>query len=109
MLLTRLLPPARVRAFLADETGSANRVWFALSILYAVVCATLALRQAFAGEYVLADDVRQHVFWMFRFIDPKFFPNDPIADYFNRSRRQVSPPSIVSLLRLELTRCSQAS
>ena len=40
-----------------------------------------ALRLAFASIY-LADDVREHVFWMFRYMDPGLFPQDPIADYF---------------------------
>ncbi len=51
-------------------------------MLYAAGCAFLALRQAFASEYTLADDVREHVFWMFRYLDPALFPGDPIADYF---------------------------
>ena len=42
-------------------------------MLYALGCAGLALRQAFSSDYVLADDVRQHVFWMFRFLDPTLF------------------------------------
>ena len=64
-------------------------------MLYTFVCAGLALRQAFAYDYVFADDVRQHVFWMFRFIDPKLFPNDPIADYF----QSVAPPGFAALYR----------
>ncbi len=51
-------------------------------MLYAAGCAFLALRQAFASEYTLADDVREHVFWMFRYVDPGLFPHDPMADYF---------------------------
>ena len=30
----------------------------------------------------MQDDARQHVFWMLRFADPRLFPNDLIADYF---------------------------
>lgn len=56
--------------------------WFLVAMLYAAGCAFLALRQAFASEYMLADDVREHVFWMFRYVDPALFPRDPIADYF---------------------------
>jgi hypothetical protein len=62
-------------------------------MLYAALCAGLGLRQAFGSQYVLADDVRQHVFWMFRFIDPKLFPNDPIADYF----QSIAPPGFAAL------------
>ncbi len=70
-----------------------TRFWFGFSMLYALACASLALRQALAGEFVLADDVRQHVFWMFRFLDPKLFPNDPIADYF----QSIAPPGFAAL------------
>lgn len=83
---------------LAKKTSGPTqaRIWFALSMLYAAVCAALALRQAFAAKYVLAADVRQHVFWMFRFLDPKLFPNDPIADYF----QSIAPPGFAALYRL---------
>jgi hypothetical protein len=91
--------PARWRELLGlankATTAAETRFWFACSMLYALVCASLALRQALAGEYVLADDVRQHVFWMFRFLDPKLFPNDPIADYF----QSIGSPGFVALYR----------
>ena len=64
-----------------DQTTAGKR-GFLIAILYALACASFALRQAFASEFTLADDVREHVFWMFRFLDPKLFPNDPSADYF---------------------------
>ena len=82
-----------------SPSATQTRFWFGVSMLYALACASLALRQAFAGEYVLADDVRQHVFWMFRFLDPKLFPNDPIADYF----QSIAPPGFVGLYRLFAT------
>ena len=50
--------------------------------MLAAVCNLLILQQAFGGEYVVQDDVRQHVFWMLRFADPALFPHDLIADYF---------------------------
>ncbi|MEO7166578.1 MAG: hypothetical protein ABI787_05350 [Spartobacteria bacterium] len=77
---------ARLRQLLGaaetEPTARALRPWFALAMLYAVGCAILALRQAFASPYMLADDAREHVFWMFRFINPGFFPQDSMADYF---------------------------
>jgi hypothetical protein len=76
----------RLRQFLGlaegELTGVESRPWFAFALLYATGCAVLALRLAFASEYLLADDVREHVFWMFRFVDHRLFPQDPIADYF---------------------------
>jgi hypothetical protein len=79
-------PSARRRQLLnyAEVQPSGQRAWpfFALTMLYAASCAFLALRQAFASSYMLADDAREHVFWMFRFVDPGIFPHDVIADYF---------------------------
>jgi hypothetical protein len=93
----------RFRRVLGLEEGfpsaAQTRFWFAVSMLYALTCASLALRQAFSHGYVLADDVRQHVFWMFRFLDPKLFPNDPIADYF----QSIAPPGFAALYRFFAT------
>ena len=65
-------------------------------MLYPLICGGLALRQAFAHAYVFADDVRQHLLWMFRLIDPKLFPDDPIVDYF----QSIAPPGFAALYRL---------
>src|SRR6266481_8646099 len=58
------------------------RLWFVASLIYALACAGLGLRQAFAAEYVVQDDARQHVTWLLRLTDPGLFPRDLIADYF---------------------------
>ena len=88
---------ARVRQSLSstedEPTEREMWPWFTLAMLYAAGCAFLALRQAFASEYMLADDVREHVFWMFRYVDPRLFPQDPIADYF----QSLAPPGYASL------------
>jgi hypothetical protein len=76
-----------------DPRGRGIRPWFAIVMLYAIGCAFLALRQAFATKYMLADDVREHVFWMFRYMDPGLFPHDPIADYF----QSLAPSGYASL------------
>ncbi|HEY3663433.1 MAG TPA: hypothetical protein VGL24_09805 [Chthoniobacterales bacterium] len=68
-------------------------------MLYATACALLALREAFASKYMLADDVREHVFWMFRYLDPRLFPHDAVADYF----QSLAPPGYSTLYWL-LTR-----
>lgn len=62
-------------------------------MLYAAGCAFLALRQAFASPYTIADDAREHVFWMFRYIDPGLFPHNPAADYF----QSLAPPGYATL------------
>lgn len=69
--------------------------WFSLSITFSVLYAILGLQQAFASEYVVQDDARQHVFWMLRFTDSELFPNDLIADYF----QSVAPVGYSSLYR----------
>ena len=69
--------------------------WFSLSMTFSAMYALLGLQQAFASEYVVQDDARQHVFWMLRFADPNLFPNDLIADYF----QSVAPAGYSSLYR----------
>ena len=69
--------------------------WFSLSMTFSAIYAILGLQQAFASEYVVQDDARQHVFWMLRFADPNLFPNDLIADYF----QSVAPAGYSSLYR----------
>jgi hypothetical protein len=88
---------ARVRQSLGsvehEPAGREMWPWFTFAMFYAAGCALLALRQVFASEYMLADDVREHVFWMFRYVDPGLFPQDPIADYF----QSLAPSGYASL------------
>lgn len=56
--------------------------WFSLSIGFALIYSIMGMQEAFSSQWVIHDDVRSHVFWMWRFIDPTLFPNDLIADYF---------------------------
>ncbi|MDQ3545805.1 MAG: hypothetical protein M3429_04705 [Verrucomicrobiota bacterium] len=96
--MTTPLLLARVRRTWAPvNPGADPRLWpwFLCAMLYAAGCAFLALRQAFASEYMLADDVREHVFWMFRYVDPALFPRDPIADYF----QSLAPSGFAALYR----------
>ncbi|MDQ3116466.1 MAG: hypothetical protein M3Q86_07625 [Verrucomicrobiota bacterium] len=97
--MTTPLLLARVRRTWAPvNPGADPRLWpwFLCAMVYAAGCAFLALRQAFASEYMLADDVREHVFWMFRYVDPGHFPRDPIADYF----QSLAPSGFAALYRL---------
>ena len=70
-------------------------VWFGLSITFALVYSFMGLQEAFSSSYVIHDDVRSHVFWMYRFIDPDLFPNDLITDYF----QSVAPYGYTTLYR----------
>jgi hypothetical protein len=67
--------------------------WLGLSLCFTVFYGFLALQIAFASDYVVQDDARQHIFWMSRFIDPELFNNDLIADYYE----SVSPWGVKTL------------
>jgi hypothetical protein len=67
---------------LHNASPKARRRWSGLSLAFCLVYGLLGLQQAFAGDYIVQDDARQHVFWMQRFLDPELFPQDLIADYF---------------------------
>lgn len=56
--------------------------WLGLTLAITLTYSLLGLQEAFAGNYIVQDDARQHVFWMQRFLDPNLFPNDLIANYF---------------------------
>jgi hypothetical protein len=59
-----------------------TRFWFALSLVYPLYYGIVSLINAFSHPFTVQDDVRQHIFWMGRFIDPELFRQDLIADYF---------------------------
>ena len=62
--------------------GSAERRWLAAALVLSLLFAWRALAPAFGPGDVVADDARQHIFWMGRFRDPELFPNDLIADFY---------------------------
>lgn len=70
--------------------------WFSLSLTFTLIYGVLALKQAFASEYVVQDDARQHVFWMQRFLQPDLFPSDLIANYF----QSVAPAGYTTFYKL---------
>lgn len=39
--------------------------------------------KGFSDPFLISDDGRQHIFWMARFLDARFFQDDLIADYFS--------------------------
>lgn len=90
---------ARLHHFLASPTAKSegNRVfWFTLGLVFSLLFSYLALKEAFAGDYIVQDDARQHVFWMQRYLDPALFPGDRIADYF----QSVAPYGYKALYRI---------
>ena len=94
-----MLTKSLSQSLLAKKTKISQKqvlFWFTLSLIFAAGYAILALRQAFASEYVVQDDARQHIFWMLRFIDPNLFPDNLIADYF----QSVAPAGYSNLYRV---------
>lgn len=56
--------------------------WLTLSLTFAIGYISLGLHQAFSHEYVIGDNAREYLPWMYRYWNPKLFPGDLIADYF---------------------------
>ncbi|MBF2021674.1 MAG: hypothetical protein IGR93_16645 [Hydrococcus sp. C42_A2020_068] len=56
--------------------------WFSLSLSVNLYFGLVSIGHGFSQDYIVQDDVRQHVVWLQRFVDPQLFPNDLIADYF---------------------------
>jgi hypothetical protein len=55
---------------------------FNCSLVIPLYFGIISIYYAFSQDYIVQDDVRQHVVWLQRFVDPQLFPNDRIADYF---------------------------
>jgi hypothetical protein len=56
--------------------------WFSCSLVIPLYFGIISTYYAFSQDYIVQDDVRQHVVWLQRFVNPPLFPNDIIADYF---------------------------
>ncbi|MEH2158560.1 hypothetical protein [Nostoc sp.] len=56
--------------------------WYSLSLSFAVGYIITGLRQAFSSKYIVSDDAREYISWMYRYFSPDLFPGDLIADYF---------------------------
>ncbi|MEH2149430.1 hypothetical protein [Nostoc sp.] len=56
--------------------------WYSLSLTFAVGYIITGLRQAFSSKYIVSDDAREYISWMYRYFNPDLFPGDLIADYF---------------------------
>jgi hypothetical protein len=69
-------------SLLAEDHRKGLRVWLAVALTFSAIPPLIALRQGLAGDFIVQDDARQFVFWMYRWLDPALFRNDLIADYF---------------------------
>jgi len=73
-----------------------SRAWLVLALLCAGTVSLRGIHDGFfTGPFVVANDARQFVFWMQRFVDPELFRHDLIADYFEG----VTPVGYAALLR----------
>ncbi|MEM6254058.1 MAG: hypothetical protein AAF821_14155 [Cyanobacteria bacterium P01_D01_bin.156] len=79
-----------------SSTLKNQRVWLFASLLFAMLYGILFWRLVFEQPYAIQDDARQHVFWMWRYVDPGLFPGDLVADYF----QSVAPIGYKAIYRL---------
>lgn len=86
-----------------SENKRQNRIyllfWLILSLCFAAVYIGLGIRQGFSSEYVIGDDAREYLSWMYRYLNPNLFPNDLIADYF----QSVTPIGYGGIYRLMMS------
>lgn len=86
-----------------SRSARAQGVWLSLSLTIAAMYSGVYLHQAFSAPYVVQDDARQSLVWMWRLIDPDLFRGHPtptgstslIVDYF----QSVAPFGYASLYR----------
>lgn len=71
-------------------------LWLTLSLSFAAGYSIMVLPEAFSGEYVVAKDAREYLFWMHQFYDPELFRNDLIANYFH----SITPTGYAALHHL---------
>lgn len=73
-----------------------RKVFWFLSLAVAAFFGLQSIQYAFSSQYIVQDDVRQHGFWLQRFLDPQLFPQDLIADYF----QSAASPGYAAFYRL---------
>ena len=61
---------------------SKKAFWLSVSVIYSLYFAIFSWQYAFSQQYLIQDDVRIHIVWLQRFIDPALFSNDFLANYF---------------------------
>ena len=79
--------------------SNSDRYWrlcLILTLIAPILYGLLDIQTAFAGDWIVQDDARQHVFWMMRYIDPQLFYHDLIADYF----QSVAPVGYTFLYKI---------
>jgi hypothetical protein len=56
--------------------------WYSLSLAFAIAYITIGMQKGFSSKYVVSDDAREYLPWVYRYFNQNLFPNDLIADYF---------------------------
>ena len=57
-------------------------LWLGISLAVTIYYGLVSYYHGFSQEYIVQDDVRQHIVWLQRLIDTELFSNDFIAEYF---------------------------
>ena len=79
------------------DAGGHQVMWYGgAASLLAAAYGLAFLAAALAGPTLAAWDTHQHVYWMWRYLDPGLFPGDPHTDYF----QAVAPAGYAALYRL---------
>lgn len=92
-----------------------SKAWFWISLITPLYFGIISLHYLLTQPYIVQDDVRLHIVWLQRYIDPHLFPNDIIANYFPTlapdgfkfiywfaARFGVEPRSLASILPIAL-------
>lgn len=56
--------------------------WYILSLAFTIAYITVGIQKGFSSKYVVSDDAREYLPWVYRYFNQNLFPNDLIADYF---------------------------
>ena len=57
-------------------------LWLSISLAVTIYYGLISYSYGFSQDYIVQDDVRQHIVWLQNLIDTELFPNDFIAEYF---------------------------
>ncbi len=82
-------------SFLLDTSPRKRRLFLVAALVVTLVYGVATMIEAFAGDWVVQDDARQHVFWMAQLKDPSLFPDCLVVSYF----KSVAPVGYVTVFR----------
>ena len=57
-------------------------LWLGISLAVTIFYGLVSYQYGVSQDYVVQDDVRQHIVWLQKLIDPELFLDDYIAEYF---------------------------